>query len=56
MYKRQRREFIKITDRGDWASERYHELRDLLIKDLGQTDPIIIEAEIKKNFQQLEVE
>jgi len=56
IHEEERREFIKITDRGDWASERYHELRDLLIKDLGQTDPIIIEAEIKKNFQQLEVE
>jgi len=50
------REFIRITDKGDWTSARYHELREILVRDLGEKDPVIIDADIKKNFQQLEVE
>lgn len=50
------KEFITITDRGDWTSARYHELRDLLLTDLGPNDPVLLDAEIKKNFQQLEAE
>lgn len=48
------REFIRITDKGDWTSPRYHELRNLLVRDLGETDPVIIDTDIKKNFQDLE--
>lgn len=47
------REFIRITDNGDWSSPRYHELRNLLVTDLGETDPVIIDTDIKKNFQDL---
>jgi predicted ATP-binding protein involved in virulence len=50
------KEFIEITDMGDWTSERYHSLRNTLVHDLGLTDPAIIEADIKKNFQQLVLE
>jgi predicted ATP-binding protein involved in virulence len=50
------RDFIRITDKGDWTSARYHQLRKILVRDLGETDPVIIDADIKKNFQQLEVE
>ncbi len=50
------KEFIEITDMGDWSSERYQTLRNTLVHDLGLTDPAIIEADIKKNFQQLELE
>ncbi len=50
------RQFIKITDRGDWSSPDYQSLRSKLNKHLGETDPVLIEADIKRNFQQLEVE
>ncbi len=50
------REFITLTDGGDWFSQRYRELRELLLNELGPSDPVLINAEIKKNFQQLEVE
>jgi predicted ATP-binding protein involved in virulence len=56
VHKKELREFIRITDAGDWTSARYQELRALLVHDLGETDPVIIEADIKKNFQELEVE
>lgn len=49
-------EFIKITDSGDWTSPRYQELRQLLVSSLGETDPVLIEADIKKSFQELESE
>ena len=50
------KEFIRITDGGDWTSHRYQELRELLLNELGSSNPIIINAEIRKNFQQLEME
>ena len=50
------REFVNITDKGDWSSETYQNLRSELDQYLGESDPILIEADIKKNFQQLEVE
>jgi predicted ATP-binding protein involved in virulence len=56
VHEKELREFIRITDAGDWTSTRYQELRALLVQDLGETDPVIIEADIKKNFQELEVE
>lgn len=46
-------EFIQLTDSGDWSSQRYLELRALLLKELGASDPFLIDAEIKQNFQQL---
>lgn len=49
------RDFIRITDAGDWSSTHYHELRDLLVRSIGETDPVLIEADIKKSFQELEV-
>lgn len=49
------KEFIKLTDGGDWFSSRYQELREILIADLGTTDPVLIDADIKRSFQQLEV-
>lgn len=49
-------EFIKITDAGDWTSNNYRALRAELNKYLGETDPVLIEADIKKNFQELEAE
>lgn len=56
VHEKELREFIRITDAGDWTSPRYQELRALLVHDLGETDPLIIDADIKKNFQELEVE
>lgn len=56
IHKDELREFIQITDAGDWSSPRYHELRALLANSLGETDPVLIEADIKKSFQELEVE
>lgn len=50
------REFMRITDRGDWGSARYQGLRAILMRELGETDPVLLDAEIKKNFQQLAVE
>lgn len=55
-HEKELREFIRITDQGDWSSPRYQELRALLIRDLGETDPVLIDADIKKNFQLLGVE
>ncbi len=56
VHEKELREFIRITDKGDWSSARYHQLREILVRDLGETDPVIIDADIKKNFQQLAVE
>ena len=56
MHKDELREFISITDARDWSSPRYHELRSLLVNCLGETDPVLIEADIKKSFQELEAE
>jgi predicted ATP-binding protein involved in virulence len=56
IHKEELRQFIQITDAGDWSSERYHELRSLLVNSLGETDPVLIEADIKKSFQELEIE
>lgn len=50
------KDFIRITDAGDWCSPRYHELRRLLVDFLGESDPVLIEADIKKQFQELEAE
>jgi len=50
------REFVNITDNGDWSSETYQKLRSKLDQYLGESDPVLIEADIKKNFQQLEAE
>lgn len=49
-------EFIKLTDAGDWSSPRYKQLRNLLLQELGASDPVMINAEIRRNFQQLEAE
>ena len=56
VHEKELREFIRITDKGDWTSARYHELRKILICDLGESDPVIMDAEIKRNFQQLAAE
>lgn len=56
IHKDELREFIQITDAGDWSSPRYLELRALLANSLGETDPILIEADIKRSFQELEIE
>lgn len=50
------REFERLTDRGDWQSPRYRELNNLLLGELGETDSVILDAQIKRNFQQLVVE
>jgi len=50
------RQFIRITDKGDWTSSTYQQLRAELNEYLGETDPILIDADIKRNFQQLEAE
>ena len=50
------KKFIRITDAGDWSSEDYHKLRSLLVDSLGESDPVLIEADIKKQFQELEAE
>lgn len=50
------KEFISLTDGGDWSSGRYQQLRDLLLRELGESDPVMINAEIRRNFQQLEAE
>lgn len=49
-------EFVRITDAGDWQSTRYHELRKLLDAELGPSDPALMNAEIKRTFQQLSAE
>lgn len=49
-------EFVRITDAGDWESARYHELRNLLDTELGSSDPALMNAEIKRTFQQLSAE
>lgn len=56
IHKEELREFISITDAGDWSSPRYVELRNLLEQSLGETDPVLIDADIKKSFQELEAE
>ena len=47
------RRYVRITDAGDWTSEEYRELHDLLSKTLGESDPILVNASVKRNFQQL---
>jgi predicted ATP-binding protein involved in virulence len=49
-------EFVRITDAGDWESARYRELRKLLDTELGSSDPALMDAEIKRTFQQLSAE
>lgn len=49
-------EFIRITDAGDWGSARYRELRATLEKELGPTDPVLMDADIKRDFQELSAE
>lgn len=53
IHRKELKEFILITDAGDWSSPRYHELRNLLVQSLGETDPILIEADIRKSFQEI---
>lgn len=49
-------EFVHLTDSGDWASPRYNELQSYLLNTIGETDPLMINTEIKKQFQELELE
>lgn len=49
-------EFVRITDAGDWDSARYRELRFLLEHELGSSDPAIMDADLKRDFQQLSAE
>lgn len=49
-------EFVRITDAGDWQSPRYQELRKVLDAELGPSDPALMNAEIKRTFQQLSAE
>lgn len=49
-------EFVHLTDSGDWMSDRYHELRNLLLDKIGPSDPLIIDSQIKQQFQNLTVE
>jgi predicted ATP-binding protein involved in virulence len=47
-------EFVRITDAGDWTSSSYQKLRAKLLSELGNSDPVIIQTEIKRQFQSLE--
>jgi predicted ATP-binding protein involved in virulence len=56
IWEKELEEFVRITDAGDWKSVRYRELRSLLEKELGSSDPAIMDADIKRDFQQLSAE
>lgn len=56
MLEKEINEFVHLTDSGDWASPRYNELQSYLLNTIGETDPLMINTEIKKQFQELELE